>query len=418
MSKDLFREEALDQHRQRLHGDVLLLPKFSHTVLISLLAGWLIVVLAWLIFSSYAKKETVNGWLEPPTGVIRIYPESTGIIQSVLVSEGQQVKSGDVLLSVSNEVILGSGQQLEESLIAEFQHQEKLLQDQLIRLAPTFQEQESTLVKQIQSGKAELSLIDAQKITAKNRDGLLQDRYQKYTELKKQGHVSQLELDQINEQKMAVYNQLKELERADVAQKNTISRLQSQLALLPQEQANQQSLIQEKLSELSQQKNQIIGKSTQLIKAPRDGIVNNLQAVEGQQAILGRTTPLLTLLPENTELKAQLLVPVRSAGFLAEGQSLTLRYDAFPYQKFGMYKATVEKVSNTILLPNELLNAPLTIQEPVYRITAQLDRLTVQAYGKDFPLRPGMTLNADINLSERSILQWLLEPIYSLQGRL
>ena len=96
---------------------------------------------------------------------------------------------------------------------------------------------------------------------------------------------------------------------------------------------------------------------------------------------MGRTTPLLTLLPENSELKAQLLVPVRSAGFLAEGQSLTLRYEAFPYQKFGMYKATIEKVSNTILLPNELLNAPLTIQEPVYRITAQLDPITVPANG-------------------------------------
>ena len=108
MFKDLFRKEALDQHRQRLHGDVLLLPKFSHTALISLLIIWLAAVFVWLIFSSYAKKETVNGWLEPPAGVIRIYPESTGIIQSVLVSEGQSVKSGDVLLSVSNDVILDS----------------------------------------------------------------------------------------------------------------------------------------------------------------------------------------------------------------------------------------------------------------------------------------------------------------------
>ncbi len=68
MLKDLFRQEALDQHRQRLHGDVLIIPKLSHTVLISLLIIWLAIVLLWLIFSSYAKKETVNGWLEPPSG--------------------------------------------------------------------------------------------------------------------------------------------------------------------------------------------------------------------------------------------------------------------------------------------------------------------------------------------------------------
>lgn len=418
MYNGLFRQEVLDQHRQHLHGDVLLLPKFSHTLLISLLCGWLIIVIFWLIFSSYTRKETVTGWLEPPAGVIRIYPENTGIIQSIFVTEGQKVRAGDDLLAISNEIVLLSGEQLEASLIQEYHQQEILFKDQLSRLDSNYNEKKVDLIRQIKAGKSEITLIEMQLNNAINRYILLEERLSKYDELKKQGHVSQLEFDQVNEQKMALYNQLKELERADIAQKNMVNRLESQLVLLPQERDSQKYLIQEKLSAGVQQKNQILGKTMHLIKAPRDGIVNNMQAIEGQQVILGRASPLLTLLPEASELKAHLLVPVRAAGFLDKEQSLVIRYDAFPHQKFGMYKAKIENISKTILLPNELLNVPVNIQEPVYRITAKLNQLSANAYGKDFPLRPGMTLSADIQLSERSILQWLLDPLYSLRGRL
>ena len=113
-----------------------------------------------------------------------------------------------------------------------------------------------------------------------------------------------------------------------------------------------------------------------------------------------------------------LLIPVRSVGFIESGQSLAIRYDAFPYQKFGIYQGKVSQLSKTLLLPNELLNAPTLVNEPVYRVTALLDKPNVQAYGKDFSLKPGMTLSADISLGDRSLIQWLLEPIYSLKGRI
>lgn len=152
------------------------------------------------------------------------------------------------------------------------------------------------------------------------------------------------------------------------------------------------------------------------MKASRSGIVTNLQAREGQQA--QTSIPVLSLVPEGAGLTAQLLVPVRSAGFLETGQPLRIRYDAFPYQKFGLYTAEVVEVSNTVLLPDELLKVPVTVREPVYRVSARLIQPFVQAYGRDFSLKPGMTLSADVQLTERSLLQWLLEPIYSLKGRL
>lgn len=97
---------------------------------------------------------------------------------------------------------------------------------------------------------------------------------------------------------------------------------------------------------------------------------------------------------------------------------MDIRYDAFPYQKFGLYEGVVEGVAKTPLLPGELLNTPVHLQEPVYRVTARLSEQGVRAYGQAIPLKSGMTLTADVELAERRLWQWLLEPIFSLKGRL
>jgi len=83
-----------------------------------------------------------------------------------------------------------------------------------------------------------------------------------------------------------------------------------------------------------------------------------------------------------------------------------------------LYEGVIDSISKTLLRPNEIANLPVSLQEPVYRVVAQLKHPTVKAYGKDFPLKPGMTLSADVRLSERSLIQWLFEPVFSLQGRI
>ncbi len=55
--------------------------------------------------------------------------------------------------------------------------------------------------------------------------------------------------------------------------------------------------------------------------------------------------------------------------------------------------------------------------ERVYRVTVAIDHQTIEAYGKAVPLQAGMTLTADIILEKRSLIQWLLDPLLSLRGR-
>ena len=55
--------------------------------------------------------------------------------------------------------------------------------------------------------------------------------------------------------------------------------------------------------------------------------------------------------------------------------------------------------------------------EPVYRITVELARQTVTAYGEALPLQAGMTLEADIALERRRLYEWVLDPLYTVTGR-
>jgi membrane fusion protein len=414
----LFRTQAIEHRKQGLHGKVLLLPQLSHTLILGALLLWVLIVFIWLFTSHYARKETVTGWLEPPEGITRVYAETNGIIQKVLVVEGEQVAQDQPLFIVNDDRVLASGDHLQTNLLNEYNAQRQLLNEQLTRTQSIFQGRMNDIQKRIGSAQQDIKLIDEQTRILNERFTLVSAQVERFRRLKQNGHVSSVEFDNAMAQELALKSDQQTLLRNRITQTNAIEQLRTEQTLLPDENANALDQLRSRLSDIAQQMTQLNGQSARIVKAPRAGIVNNLQAREGQQAYANNKIPLLTLFPNNKQLTVHLLIPVRAIGFIEAGQPLAIRYDAFPYQKFGIYQGTVAQVSKTLLLPNEVLNTPIAIQEPVYRVTANLTRPEVQAYGKDFALKPGMTLSADVSLSERSLIQWLLEPLFSLKGRI
>ncbi|WP_323845668.1 HlyD family efflux transporter periplasmic adaptor subunit [Microbulbifer magnicolonia] len=412
----LFRQQAMARQADRLHGDILLLPRLSHMVILALLALWVLVVIFWLATSNYARKESAQGWLEPTSGVVRVYAERSGIIKQVLVREGEKVVKEQPLIVVNGDRILADGKHLESVLLAEYESQRKLLSEQLERSERVYRRQQQDIEQRIAASEQDMALLEKQIRIQARRYALIAEQAERYRQLKRDGHISSAELDTVIAQELELHAERQSLARGRVNLHNQIQQLENQRSLLPEEHANSTDQLRARLSDLAQQIAQLHGQRAYIVKASRTGVVSNLQAREGQQT--QTNIPVLSLVPEDNVLTAQLLVPVRSAGFLDAGQPLNIRYDAFPYQKFGLYRGAVTEVSDTVLLPDELLHAPIAVREPVFKVSAKLAQSSISAYGKDFSLKPGMTLSADVRLAERSLLQWLLEPVYSLKGRL
>lgn len=146
-----------------------------------------------------------------------------------------------------------------------------------------------------------------------------------------------------------------------------------------------------------------------LIRAPITGVVASLEAHAGQH--VGLTHALLTLLPEKAELVAQLYVPVAKAGFLRSGSSINLRYDAYPYQHFGVARARIQTISQSILSDRDELK-PIRIGKPYYKVVAHLDKQFILLDRQKHFLQQGMTCTAIINGTHKKLWQWMFDPIH------
>ncbi len=123
-------------------------------------------------------------------------------------------------------------------------------------------------------------------------------------------------------------------------------------------------------------------------------------------------------MPAGSPLLAHLYAPSSAIGFVRPEQPVLLRYQAFPYQKFGHHEGRVLQVSRTPLQAGEVAALGTTPAEPMYRITVALDRQSVSAYGEEQPLAAGMQLEADVLLDRRRLIEWIFEPVLSVTGRI
>ncbi|HHP6765531.1 TPA: HlyD family secretion protein, partial [Acinetobacter baumannii] len=216
--------------------------------------------------------------------------------------------------------------------------------------------------------------------------------------------------------------QYESLQREKVSLEKQLTEQQISLSGLENRQNNQIEQLERLLSSNTQELIEMQSRQHIAIQANSSGLIGTINAEVGQYVDLSK--PLLTVLPENTPLIAQLYVPSRAIGFVKEGDQVLLRYQAYPYQKFGHAKAQVLSVAKTalasqdlqtigIISPQEQLN-----NEPVYLVRAKLDKQIVKAYGKDMPLQVGMTLEGDIMHEKRKLYEWVLEPLFSITGKL
>ncbi len=412
----LFRKQATDFRKDRLHGELLLLPRISHALLVVLIVIWVVLLAVWLTSNSYARKETVSGWVEPQSGLIRVYSNSAGIVKNVLVSEGEAVSEGQPLAIVNGDRFLVGGGALEQELIDEYKSQKRRLSTQIVRTEELYEKRQADLSRQVKSARSDLSLIEQQLKTIAEQKSIVSDRHSRFEALIVKNHISLDEYNDIRSQLLEVEGERQNLVRAKINQKNELKRLESQLSLLPIEKDNEIDQLESALSDIARQMARLHGDRAYVIKAPRAGIVNNLQVSPGKKTGASTGKPILTIVPKGSELVAELLVPVRAAGFVGKGQSIKIRYDAFPYQKYGFYEGKVLDISRSVMLPNELSYVPFPLEDPVYVVKAKLSEKAIRAFGESVDLKPGMTLTADIELGKRSLLEWLFEPLYSLKG--
>lgn len=414
MTSSLFRKEALEHRKDRLFGDVILLPPLSITVLVGVVVLVCTLILTILFWGTYARKEEVRGYLVPDKGIVKAYAQQAGTIAKVHIREGDEVKEGETLITILSERTLQGGGDIDSRQLAELGASEAQFHERIEGEKRLFQSETLRLQAQIQGIKQELNQIDESLHTQEDRIAMLQSRVEGAKKLLDKQNLSQVEYQKYYEELLVQQQHRQELLRSKLNSQNSLAQTESELSQLPIKSKSRIQEIESHISELKQRGIEAEGRRSLEIRAPMAGTVTALQAREGQWQVTN--TPLLAIVPKEAVFQVELFVPSRAIGFLTLGQTVRIRYDAFPYRRFGVYEGKVAVISKHVLLPAEL-PVPLELKEPVYRVTVLLKDQAVLAYGKTFPLQAGMSLEADIILDRQTLFEWILDPLLSLKGR-
>lgn len=414
MTVPLFRPEVIDAQRDSWLGGISLAQPVHLWVLAGFagLAATLVVTL--LFVGEYARRSKVAGRLIPNLGLSTVLSPHAGVVKQLFPEEGDRVEAGAPLMLVTVPRATASGADVQEVLAQAIDQQRESLESSQRSRAARRAAQEAGLRQQLATAKRELAQTEAQVATRGQQVAMARETLQRYQRLGKP-YVSAVQLRQQEQSVLEQVSIQQELERAASTIRRQIAQLEQALRELPAERAEQHAALQRDLALLTQERIQQESGGELLIKAPVAGVVASRRVEPGQAVQAGQAV--LTLLPDGSRLQAELFVPSRGVGFIDPGDRVLLRYQAYPYQKFGHHGGRVMRVSRSAIMPDVPVGTAATPEvEPYYRVLVALDRQTITAYGQPEPLRPGMLLDAHIMGETRKLYEWALEPLYSLRG--
>lgn len=416
--RPLFRAQAIEHVRTQQYGTVILARAFSHrflTVLFILIAGALI---AFFVLFSTTRKAQTQGLLVPSTGVIKVLPSQNGVLIARRVREGQAVQAGDILFVLSSERSSTSVGDAQKSISTLLQSRRDSFDAELQQSSQQARQKLAALSSKINDLEADGQKMDAQIGLQKQRVVIAEQNLQRYTELNATNYISAAQLQDKQVELLDQRQRLADLQRIKSSALRELAAAQADSKDLQIQAQREKAALQRNVTALEQDLTENEARREIVIRAPQDGVVTAITAELGQS--VASNQPLASLLPLGAELEAEIYAPSRSVGFVRPGMTVLLRYQAYPYQKFGQYTATVKEIANTSLRPEELAlpGAAGGSSEPVYRIRLKLDKQTVLAYGKAMPLKSGMLVDASILLEQRRLYEWVLEPLFSISGRL
>ena len=415
----LFRPEVLENRQRDWLGSIQLIRPVSLSVLTTFVVATAVAVASYLVLGEYTRKARVSGYLVPDQGVIRLMSPQAATLLEAHAVEGAAVRRGDVLfvLSVGQSTLSGDTQTAVRSSLA---LREQSLQGAARQRGALEQTQLAALDRQIDDMRRELVSMAAEADLQHERLTLAQQAHARLESLRNDNFVSSAQVQTKAEEVLGLKAQMQALERQRSAHLREIATLQAQRRELPMRAQAQQGEIERDLAALGQQAAENEARQRIVVRAPQDGVVTGVLAQVGQTVT--PSVAMASLLPANARLQAQLFAPSSAVGFVRPNQPVQLRYQAFPYQKFGHQTGSVALVSRSPLQGTELAGLPMQAaanagSEPLYRITVTLDQQSVAAYGQAQALVPGMQLEADVLLDRRRLIEWLFEPVLGIAGR-
>lgn len=417
-AQGLFRKEVIEAQTTSPLGVVRLATPVSHQVWTLAALGAAAAIVAWLFFGHYTRREHVTGSLVPQAGLLTVTARSAGTVTALQVAEGSVVHAGDALLTISDERSSAALGDTSAAISAQLRQQQSRLRADLVDTQHLADAQANDLRMQQHMLHTQIQQTDGQLAIEQRQVAQLTDLLHRFEVLGTKGYASALDIEQQRTQELDAESQVKTLTRQRSESEEQLKSLADQLAQLPLSTATKLNDLHRQIDQDEQSLAQNEADRAIVLRAPENGVVSSVLIKPGQAATPGQS--LLAVMPRGSQLQAQLLVPSSAIGFVHVGTPVVLHYQAFPYEKFGVQRGRVVSMSRSALTPSEIttLLGQQPPPVPLYRVQVRLAAQTVDAYGKPASLKPGMSLDADLLLDRRRMIEWIFEPLYGMGRRM
>ncbi|GKK22574.1 secretion protein [Klebsiella variicola] len=419
MIMGVFRSEALEYHSDTEYGDVVIPASLSMTACAVATLFIFICVVLFVYYGSYTRKAHLTGIVMPSSGLVKITPQYAGYITQLTVSEGQHVIAGEPLYHINGEHFNEQGAGTLAAMNLSLRTQYAMLSSQETLELRDNQQQQAAIKQRIASLQLQVKSAEQRLQMAERQVGLTTSVMGSYKKLAGTHYVSDIEYQQKQIEVSTAQQNVEDQRQGLLQLRTAIEAAKDDLNHLIILGGSRKAELDRQLQEIRQQQEELAGQENITLTAPVSGTVAAVLVRQGQS--VRALEPVMTVVPDNASLQIELYAASQNAGFIRPGQRVALRFAAFPYQKFGVQYGTIREISRTTLTPSDLLSvSPVTWKENEgrYRVIVRPENPFILAYGKKEPLRPGMTLEGDVNLDTRPLWEWLTEPLWSLKGKL
>jgi adhesin transport system membrane fusion protein len=400
-------------------------------------AAFFAFLLIWAAFAEVDEVTRGEGKVIPLRKVQAIQSSEPGIVEEILVHPGQRVAKGDLLIRLDNTMT--------ESNLGEIEAKARSLVAQIARLQI---EQEGDLTKPYVCPEelqgiadavcaTEASLLKTRRQAQREKLASLQERAEQrlreLNEAKSNAQrvsqslaLAQQEYDLINpmaSRNLAPKTDLLRAERAVVELKGQQSALKETIAkaeaALREAQNNlaeaSLQMKQDVLAELTKADSElsVLRETTKSarehnrrtdIRSPVDGIVNTLDT-NTIGAFVNAGSHVMDIVPVEDTLLIETKVHPRDIAFITQGQEALVKLTAYDFSIYGGLKGVVTNVSADSVYDEKA-------RETFYTVLVSTEKSYLRHNGKDNPILPGMVSHVDILTGKKTILQYLLKPIF------
>lgn len=392
------------------------LGRFTFWTVVSLI----IITILWLIIGKIDIVITARGIVIPDGEAKIIQPLETGVIKEILVKEGDFVRKDQLLVLIDTMTTDAQLKTVKENLETSKEEAKRLEAQGLEQKFNSKDEVQKNLYNE--SLKALNSLIGA-----KNQEVKQIERQIDSNIAQKRDYENQLQSSVDREKRLegvkdiVAYNDVKEAQDRTIALRESVNRTEAEIKRLQAQKRQIQNEIAQlkadfkaqkletliennkRIKELEASKEQIeFSNINQKITAPVDGYVDKLMV----HTIGGVVTPaqeLIALTPADIPLLIKATVLNKDIGFIKPDMPVSIKIDTYDFQKYGLLHGKVKSISQNSIENEEL--------GPVYEIYITLDKNTLIIDGKEQKISTGMTLNAEIEIGKRRIIEFFIYPL-------